>query len=607
MASRVLIVESPAKKVKIAGFLGAGWQVLASLGHVRDLRPDELDVDIENGFKPSYHLIKERSNAVKAIQRAIEQADEVYLASDPDREGEAIAWHLSEACRKQLKGKRVFRITFNAITAEAVRAAVAQPRAIDLQLVRAQEARRIIDRLVGYLVSPLVSRLLDGRLTAGRVQSVCLRLVVERERDIQRFVATPYFTLDARFEGFLARYWTAAATPAENLSRLELDQALAALATAVFQVERASTTEKMRRPHPPFTTSALQQAASKAFAFAPERTMEIAQKLYENGWITYMRTDGVGVVAETVVEDRQLIAERYGQAYVPDQFLLYLTSVANAQEAHEGIRPTHAVQTTLPDTVDEDGRQLYELIWRRFVASQAVEARYQYTQARILVSGVPGEFRAQGRQLLHDGFLAIYEEPLDEGEMSETDQLLPPLQNGQVLTRLAWLAADHMTQAPGRYTEASLVQKLEREGIGRPSTFAGMVALLKQRHYAEIKQRRLQPTELGVGLWEFLDRAFPTVFTYSFTSDLETQLDRVAAGQLDGQRVIETFWKSFEPSLRALSGQIDERRAARQRAIQTGQFCPVCQKPLVRREGRQGPFIGCSDYPTCRYTRSDVA
>jgi DNA topoisomerase-1 len=484
---KLVIVESPAKSKKIAGFLGQGWRVEACLGHVRDLPEAELGVDVQNDFRPTYEVLPGKGNVVKKLLKAIKDAEAVYVATDPDREGEAIAWHLLKLANVP-KDKPVYRALFHAITQDAVREAIAHPRALDVNLVEAQQARRIVDRLVGYLASPLAAKALDGKFSAGRVQSVCLRLVVEREREIKTFTPETYWTLALKLatDGaeFTAKLHRVKGVVSAFDSREPLDKLAALIQTAQIWVGKAVRTVKARHPLPPFTTSSLQQAASKGLGLSPEKTMALAQTLYEQGRITYMRTDGVSIAPEAQTAVRDYIAREHGSDYLPPEPPTYTVKTANAQEAHEAIRPTDV--NHLPEDVEGDGAALYALIWKRFVASQMSPALYTVTGTVIYAGKAQGqpfpmEFRAQGRSLLFDGFLKVYEEPADDGESSEADnQALPPLKDNQPLKLVAPQVEEHQTRAPARYTEAALVQALEQRGIGRPSTYASMVKHIQQ-------------------------------------------------------------------------------------------------------------------------------
>ena len=608
---KLVIVESPAKSKRIAGYLGDGWTVEACRGHVRDLPETELGVSIEQDFRPQYEVLPGKGNLVKKLVKAIRAADEVYLATDPDREGEAIAWHLLQLAG-DMRGKLVYRAAFNAITETAVKAALAEPRSLDEALVEAQQARRVVDRLVGYLVSPVACKALDGRLSAGRVQSVALRLVVEREREIDGFVSETYWTLRALLNAdgvqFEAKLHRLKDTDVKFNAREQAEKLVGLLNDATFWVGKAGQTLKLRNPLPPFTTSALQQAAAKGLGLSPEKTMALAQTLYEQGLITYHRTDGVSVATEAQTAAREIIQRDFGAAYLPPIPPTYKTKAANAQEAHEAIRPTNI--TRMPDDADGDGAKLYALIWKRFMASQMTPARYTLTAALIHAGKsrerpFPLVFKAQGRELIFDGFLRVYKEPIDVDETDEANEYghVPVLNEGHALTPLDLPIDEAQTRPPSRFSEAALVQALEKHGVGRPSTYASMVAVLKGKKYVALKQKRLVPTEMGTTLCAFLVERFPQVFDVGYTARLEAALDRVAAGEMKQSDLLETFWRGFQPQLKIATEYALAQVKARPQAKPIGEACPECGGALVERQGSQGAFVGCSNYPKCSYTR----
>jgi DNA topoisomerase I len=607
----VLIVESPAKAKRIAAYLGDGWRVEATRGHLRDLPESDLGVDVAADFRPQYVVLPGAANRVRKLVKAVREADAVYLATDPDREGEAIAWHLLQLAG-DLKGKPVYRATFNAITQDAVREAVAHPRALDTALVEAQTARRVVDRLVGYLVSPLACKALDGRLSAGRVQSVALRLVVEHEREINAFTPQTYYTLravlDADGTPFEARLHKLKDADVRFTSREKAEKLVGLLRGATFWTGKAGQTVKSRNPLPPFTTSSLQQAAAKGLGLSPEKTMALAQTLYEAGRITYHRTDGVSVAPEAQRSARDVIQREYGAAYLPPTPPTYTVKSANAQEAHEAIRPTDV--TTLPDeNAAGDGAKLYALIWRRFISSQMAPAQYTVTGAMIHAGAArekpfPLVFQASGRELSFDGFLRVYEEPTDDDTPEEEgNHSVPSLSMGQSLALLDLPLDEAQTRPPSRYSEAGLVQALERHGVGRPSTFASMVKVVKAKKYVAVKAKRLVPTETGVRLCDFVVERFPGVFDVGYTARLEAALDRVAAGEMTRSEVLDTFWRGFQPQLKTATEYALAQVAARPKAVPIGETCPECGGDLVERKGASGPFVGCAGYPDCTYTR----
>jgi DNA topoisomerase-1 len=580
---KLVIVESPAKSKKIAGFLGQGWRVEACLGHVRNLPETELGVEVAADFRPTYEVLPGKGNVVRRLLKAIKDAEAIYVATDPDREGEAIAWHLLKLANVP-KDKPVYRALFHAITQDAVREAVAHPRALDVNLVEAQQARRIVDRLVGYLASPLAAKALDGKFSAGRVQSVCLRLVVEREREIETFTPETYWTLALRLAAdgaeFTAKLHRVKGADSAFKTREPLDKLAVLLQTAQVWVGKAGRSVKARNPLPPFTTSALQQAASKGLSLSPDKTMALAQTLYEQGWITYMRTDGVSIAPEAQAAARDYIAREHGPDYLPPEPPTYAVKTANAQEAHEAIRPTDV--NRLPQDGDGTGAALYALIWKRFIASQMSPALYTVTGAVIYAGKAQGqpfpmEFRAQGRSLLFDGFLKVYEEPADDGEEgNEETGTLPPLKDNQSLKLVAPLVEEHQTRSPARYTEAALVQALEQRGIGRPSTYAGMVKTVKDKSYVKSVQKRLVPTENGIALCDFLTAYFADVLAYDYTARMESQLDQIAAGGSTLLEVLRAFWDGFHPQL----GKATEYALAQVKARHT-------PKPLMLRPAEE--------------------
>jgi len=606
---KLLIVESPTKATKIAKFLPSEWRVEASRGHLRDLPEKALGVDLKDEFALRYELLADHRGTLTRLKKLAADADAVYLATDPDREGEAIAWHLAELLRHETQKIPIQRVTFNAVTQKAVTDALVTPRRIDLALVDAQVARRTLDRLVGYLVSPIACKKLDGRYSAGRVQSACLRLVVEREAEITGFTPTPYWTLEAHLEAggqpFTARLSVIRETRAARWSQSAVEKVVEALRELTFIVAQVKSAEVSRHPLPPFTTSTLQQAASKALGLTPDRTMQLAQTLYEHGLITYMRTDAVFVAPEAQESARSLIESDYGVDYVPALPQVYVTKSAMAQEAHEAIRPTDvSVKTeTLPEG---GGRDLYALIWKRFVASQMRDARYAVSAALIIATQAPGkpfpvEFTAKGRTLVFDGFLKVYEEALDDGETRDDGQQLPALTNGQALALVTLTPSEHQAEPPPRFTDASLVAALEQRGIGRPSTYAGMVRLLRDRGYVKADGKRLMPTESGIKLNEFLTASFPDVFAPEFTAKFESQLDQIVTGKSERLTVLNAFWLAFYPLYKPLADQYaPQAKPTAKPPLKVLGKCPKCGGDLVERHSKHGVFAGCVNFPKCK-------
>jgi DNA topoisomerase-1 len=611
----LVIVESPAKARTIGRLLGKDYQVMASVGHVRDLLRSQLSVNLEDDFRPRYRVPNEKRAIVKELAAAAGRAAVVYLATDLDREGEAIAWHLMEAA--SIEPERVRRVVFHEITPEAIAAAFANPGELKMDLVDAQQARRILDRLVGYQISPLLWDRVRSRLTAGRVQSVAVRLIVEREREIERFVPQEYWTLEAELrpesgdEAFRAALHRVNGQKPDLPDEAAVAPILAALTGGSFSVGRVRTGERQRRPGAPFTTSTLQQAASGRLGFRAQHTMRVAQSLYEGvelgggetvGLITYMRTDSVHVAETAQREAREWVAGTYGADHLPEEPPEYRTRTRKAQEAHEAIRPTGVART--PETVapylDRDQFRLYQLIWQRFVASQMAPARYT-TQSVEIQAGPAADrqaylFRASGAQLVFPGYLAVYPEKAAEDQA----QLLPPLEPGEQLRLLRLLPEQHFTQPPPRFNEASLVKALEEHGIGRPSTYAPILATIQGRGYVEREAgRALRPTETGVIVNDLLVAHFPDVMSVGFTAEMEDQLDRIAAGEADWVPVIRAFYTPFEARLAAAEKEMPRVMLPEE---EVGRDCPECGGPLVVKWGRYGRFIGCENYPACRHT-----
>ncbi|WP_322797965.1 type I DNA topoisomerase [Thermoflexus sp.] len=633
--TRLVIVESPAKARTVGRILGRGFTVKASIGHVRDLLKSQLAVDIENGFQPTYRVPKEKQAVVRELREAVKEAAEVYLATDPDREGEAIAWHLTEVAN--IPASKLRRVVFHEITEPAIREAFAHPRGIDMQLVNAQQARRILDRLVGYKLSPLLWEKIRGRLSAGRVQSVALRLVVEREREIQAFVPEEYWTIavelskldeERTFRARLVRYL---GVEPELKNEEQVRPLVAELEDALYVVVSVKKGERRRRPAAPFTTSTMQQEASRRLGFTARRTMAVAQQLYEGlplgeegsvGLITYMRTDSTNISPLAQEEARRFIAQTYGEGLLPPEPPVYKTRARIAQEAHEAIRPTSVFRT--PESVkpylDRDQYRLYELIWKRFVASQMAPAVLDTMTVEIVAvpralvadGEIPLEalenprylFRATGSAIRFPGFLVVYEETREEDVKPEEEEegggLLPPLDPQERLRLWQVLPEQHFTQPPPRYTEASLIKALEEYGIGRPSTYAPILSTLFQRGYVERVDKRLVPTPLGITVTDLLIQHFPDIMDVNFTARMEEDLDRIAAGEVDWVEVLRQFYGPFEQRLQvALAGiqkiSLDHEVLDEQ--------CPECGAPLQIRYGRFGKFVGCTRFPECRYAR----
>lgn len=608
MPANLLIVESPNKTRKLSQILGKDFRVIACMGHVCDLPTTELGLDIAADFAPQWQPLPSKSGVIKRLVKAMQTADTIYLATDPDREGEAIAAHVLDLTPLPAT-KPIYRVTFNAITASVVQAAIANPRPVDRHLVAAQHARRKLDRLVGYLVSPLACRHLDGRYSAGRVQSPALRLVVERERARQTFQPTTYYRLLVQLQADGSTF-TAPLTYLQGqslpLQGVELVQKLTALLSqAVYWVGDIQTETLTRQPPAPFTTSTLQQAASTRLGLAPEETMRLAQGLYETALITYMRTDGVHVAPEAQTAALDWIGHTYGEAYLPTQKPTYARR-PQAQEAHEAIRPTDLTLT--PHHLkgkSGKGADLYRLIWERFLASQ-MAAGVDHVQIITLRAGKQvGQaypLHCQVRPITPHflGFRQVYQADLEE-EAEAPAANLPLLRIGQALTLVAVKPTPQQTTPPARYTEAQLVHELEQRGLGRPSTYAPILSNLKSRDYVRVEDRRLVPTPTGIHLTDYLQGAFATLFSDGYTARLERALDEIATGQQPELAVLQSFWAEFQPLLRAAAAELPPP-TPKPTPLATGDNCPQCGQPLVYRTSSQGQFVGCAGYPQCRYT-----
>jgi len=622
MASNLLIVESPSKAKTLKKYLGKDFEILASYGHVRDLVPKTGAVDPEDNFRMKYELIDRNTKHVDAIARAVKDADTVLLATDPDREGEAIAWHLSEILksRKALKDKKLKRVVFYEITEGAVKEAVKHPRTISMDLVNAQQARRALDYLVGFNLSPLLWKKIRRGLSAGRVQSPALRLIVERELEIEKFKSQEYWTL--HFDSTKDKIaFTARLThlKGEKLDQFaigsaerdaEIRKLLETEGRGVAKVKEVEKKRKVRSPAAPFTTSTLQQEAVRKLGFSTDRAMKVAQSLYEGvnigrtvtGLITYMRTDSVTLSKEALAEMRGYITRNYGPDYLPKAPVQYRAPSKNAQEAHEAIRPTSIART--PDSVaaflNDEQRKLYEMIWKRAIASQMTPAQFD-TVAVDFTVGAPGNvFRATGQTMVFPGFFAVYHEDQDDA-VEEEDKRLPAFAIGDAANIERLYGEQHFTQPPPRYSEASLVKALEQYGIGRPSTYASIISTLVNREYVTLDKKRFQPTDVGRVVNKFLTEHFAHWVDYEFTAKLEDELDDISNGKEEWLPVLEKFWKGF-------SAQIGEKESVSRKDVtqeQLEEMCPKCGKHhLTIRLGRRGRFIGCTGYPDCDYTRN---
>ncbi len=621
---KLVIVESPAKARTIGKFLGKGYSVKASLGHVRDLLRSQLSVDVTNNFTPKYRIMSDRLALVKELRQDAAAAAEIYLATDLDREGEAIAWHLGEALK--VEPERVRRVVFHEITKTAIKNAFENPREINSNLIDAQQARRILDRLVGYSLSPLLWAKIRGRLSAGRVQSVAVRLVVDREREIDQFEPVEYWTLHAELSKlaetsdkiFSAALHTIGGqrvgrdkdVPLDTQAALE--PVLKDLEHAAWSVSNVKRGERKRNPAPPFTTSTLQQDASRRLGYTARRTMAVAQSLYEGvdlagngsvGLITYMRTDSLNVAAEAQAEVRELVTERYGADSLPATAPMYKTKAKGAQEAHEAIRPTSAMRTPEQVQADltRDQFRLYQLIWRRLVASQMLPAIYETVAAEIDAAAQNQNygFRASGSLLRFPGFLQVYEETVDEDAQTEEDETeVPPLETGDALQLQKLLPEQHFTQPPPRFTEASLIKVLEENGIGRPSTYAPTITTIQARGYVLSESRRLMPTAIGIQVTDMLMEHFSDVLDVSFTKKMEEELDAIAEGERQWVPVIGEFYGPFAKQVERAQAEIE---VVPQVPEYVDKDCPKCSQRLLVRYGRYGKFVACSGFPDCRH------
>ena len=625
---KMVIVESPAKARTVGRFLGKKYTVRASVGHVRDLPSNRMGVDIDNDFRPRYIVPAKRKDVVRELRADVKNSSEIYLATDPDREGEAISWHLLEALKSAIAGRPVHRVEFHEITRDAIEHAFAHPREIDMQRVEAQQARRILDRIVGYTLSPLLREKMGRRgLSAGRVQSVAVRLVVEREREIENFVPVEYWSIEAELakqepereqpRSFVARLHRIRGEELDLHSEADVQEIVAELEKATYTVAKVKEGQRRRKPAPPFTTSTMQQEASSRLGFTARRTMRLAQQLYEGmdlgdgpvGLITYMRTDSTNVAEQAQSAARQFILEKYGESFVPPQPPRYKTRTKGAQEAHEAIRPTSVFRTpeSLKPHLDGSQYRLYRLIWKRFVASQMARAVYDTIAVEIL-AGLPEAeekpylFRASGSSLRFKGFLIVYEEKRDEDAQEEEERKreeIPPLTVDEVLDLCRLLPEQHFTQPPPRYSEATLVRALEEYGIGRPSTYAPIMSTIQQRGYVERRDRRLYPTEVGIVVNDLLVGHFPDYIDIGFTAQMEEELDQIASGDQEWVPVLHHFYGPFSTTL----VQAREKMPTVQMGNEpTGELCPRCGHPLLYKYGRYGKFIGCSNFPDCRYS-----
>ncbi|MDC9729449.1 MAG: type I DNA topoisomerase [Methyloprofundus sp.] len=625
MSKNLIIVESPAKSKTIEKYLGKDFQVLASFGHLRDLIPKEGAVDPENDFAMKYQVQDRNQRHLQAITKALKGVDTLYLATDPDREGEAISWHLLEMLKdkKLLKKKEVRRVVFHEITKKAVTHAIANPGEIDTNLVDAQQARRALDYLVGFNLSPLLWKKIRRGLSAGRVQSPALRMIVERELEIEAFKTKEYWSITAKLtqekQAFKAKLTHFKGEKLSQFSITNDEQAVATqaelekAANGHLEVANLEKKQRKRNPSPPFITSTLQQEAARKLGFTTKRTMMVAQQLYEgidigggetSGLITYMRTDSVNLAAEALENIRALISEKYGADQVPKEPRSFKTKSKNAQEAHEAVRPTLAQQTPadLKKYLSSDQLKLYDLIWKRTVACQMIHATINTVSVDLNCGSDKNVFRATGSVIAKPGFMAVYLEGQDDSkEGDDKETFLPAMKKGDSIPLDAIVTNQHFTEPPPRYSEASLVKALEEHGIGRPSTYASIISTLQNREYVTLDKKRFYPTDVGRIVAKFLTDHFTQYVDYNFTAKLEDNLDAVSRGEKDWVPLMSAFWKPFTKLIHEKEESV-QRKDVTQEAID--EKCPECGKQLSIRLGRNGRFIGCTDYPTCSYTRN---
>ncbi|HHE67553.1 MAG TPA: type I DNA topoisomerase [Candidatus Parcubacteria bacterium] len=601
MKSNLLIVESPTKAKTLSRFLGSGYKVLSSYGHVRDLPKSELGVDIENDFKPKYIVIPKARKNIQLLKKEVEKADLCYLATDPDREGEAIAWHLSHLLGLEDKKKQQ-RIVFHEITKEAIEKALKSPRKIDMNLVNAQQARRILDRVVGYKLSPFLWKKIARGLSAGRVQSAAVRLIVEREREIEKFIPQEYWKITAllkklakekkEFEALLVKKEGKTIPKLGIKTKKEAEKIVNDLKGAEYQVSKIKKRETNKNPLPPFITSTLQQTAWQRFKWSASYTMSISQQLYEKGYITYHRSDSLHLSDLALATAKKFINSAFGENYY--QFRQFKTKSKTAQEAHEAIRPSYPQKTpeNLAKNLEKNQLKLYDLIWRRFIASQMKSALFEETTLEI--SAKKYTFQSQGISLKFDGFSRLYPISFEKKE-------LPSLKEKEKLELLKLIPSQHFTRPPSRYTEASLIKELEKNGIGRPSTYAPIISTIQERNYVEKDEnKKFKPTEIGIVVNDLLVGHFPNIVDIGFTAKMEGNLDKIAQGKKEWVLVLKEFYQPFEENLQKKYKEISKKEISQE---STEKKCPKCQAPLVIRLGKYGRFYACSSFPKCRYTQ----
>lgn len=611
MADSLVIVESPAKAKTIGKYLGKKYIVKASMGHVRDLPKSQLGVDIENQFIPKYITVRGKGNILKELRSAKKKVKQVYLAADPDREGEAIAWHLAHSLDIPIDGR--CRVVFHEITKEAVKEAFKKPRAIDLDLVHAQQARRILDRLVGYGISPLLWKKVRKGLSAGRVQSIAVKMIIDREKEIRAFQPEEYWTVTATLlkdgDSFQAKFYGLGDKKVELKDREEVDQLLAAIKGKTFIVKDVKVSERRRKPAPAFITSTLQQEAARKCNFRAYKTMAIAQQLYEGisigkegsvGLITYMRTDSTRISEAAKKEAADFIQQEYGKDYLPKQQRLEKKK-SNAQDAHEAIRPTSVWRTPskLKPYLSRDQYRLYRLIWERFVASQMANAVLDTVSVQI--NAGEAVFRATGSKVKFQGFMKVYVEGNDETPSQNEERFLPSLASGDRLKKKKIEPKQHFTQPPPRYTEAKLVKTLEEKGIGRPSTYAPTLNTIQQRGYVILEDKRFYPSELGELVIRLMEDFFPEILNVEFTADMEANLDKIEEGRINWVQMIDEFYRPFQKRLNIAEKEMEKVEIEDE---VSDELCDKCGRPMVYKWGRYGKFLACSGFPDCRNTKA---
>ncbi|RUT29702.1 type I DNA topoisomerase [Paenibacillus zeisoli] len=610
MADSLVIVESPAKAKTIGKYLGSKYIVKASMGHIRDLPKSQIGVEVENDFNPKYITIRGKGSILKELKSASKKVKNIYLAADPDREGEAIAWHLAHLL--DVDASKSCRVVFNEITKDAVKDAFKTPRKINMDLVNAQQARRILDRLVGYKISPLLWKKVKKGLSAGRVQSVAVKIILDRENEISEFVPEEYWSITAALKiedtSFEAKFHRLKGEKMELPNEGAVKQVLQAIEGASFKVSEVKEKERLRHPSAPFTTSSMQQEAARKLNFRAAKTMSVAQQLYEGvelgkegtvGLITYMRTDSTRIAVSAQEEAKAYILDKYGDKFVPESPRQYSKKAANAQEAHEAIRPTSALRD--PDSIksflSRDQYRLYKLVWERFMASQMASAVLDTLSVDIAAGDAT--FRAVGSKVRFHGFMKVYVEGNDDGT-TDDDKFLPPLKTGNVLETDHIDPKQHFTQPPPRYTEARLVKTLEELGIGRPSTYAPTLETIQKRGYVAIEEKKFMPTELGELVIEQMEQFFPEILDVEFTAHMEGDLDHVEEGEEDWVKVLSEFYESFEKRLEVAEEEMKEIEIEDE---VSDEICEKCGKPLVYKLGRFGKFLACSGFPDCRNTK----